>query len=384
MATNLYSASEQWSKRPADERFWNLTEMAAKCREYRNNAATATVNMRELTAASVAGNLTIAGPEGKPAILTNWAFTQMAQRISAPAGYLQTLPAHIAASCVNTGLRRMGSEGDGANVLFHSNGSLVARSFNSDDYARIWNCDLVDRLIQLVDSGWRVPPARPVAAGANTRIATEADVLKFSSHPQLGVKVGDVIGPAGLYASDHDAFVYLINEENRIEDGSDGGLSRGCFISNSEVGAGAFKIFTFLYKHTCGNHIVVGVKDMAELRIVHRGRNNEQYGYKMKVALREYANAGSSEETLMVKRAITQEIGGTKDEVLDKLFGMKILTRKKLEAAYDACVQQEDRLSPRSAYGMAQGITYLSQQTPYMDERVEMDRAAGKVMAISF
>jgi len=46
-----------------------------------------------------------------------------------------------------------------------------------------------------------------------------------------------MISPAGIYASDHDMFSFLVNEEYRIDDGSDGGLARGFFVQNSEVGA---------------------------------------------------------------------------------------------------------------------------------------------------
>ena len=45
-----------------------------------------------------------------------------------------------------------------------------------------------------------------------------------------------MIAPAGIYASDHDMFAFLVNEEYRIDDGSDGGLARGFFVQNSEVG----------------------------------------------------------------------------------------------------------------------------------------------------
>jgi len=75
---------------------------------------------------------------------------------------------------------------------------------------------------------------------------------------QQSLKVGDKIAPAGLYGSDHDMFAFMVLENRRIEDGTEGGLSRGAFFSNSEVGGGAFRIKSFYYRHVCGNHIVWG------------------------------------------------------------------------------------------------------------------------------
>ena len=39
---------------------------------------------------------------------------------------------------------------------------------------------------------------------------------------------------------------------------------------------------------------------------------------------------------------------------------------------------------PRTAWGMANGLTRLSQSLPYADERVALDRAAGKVLEMAF
>ena len=78
-----------------------------------------------------------------------------------------------------------------------------------------------------------------------------------------------MIAPAGLYASDHDCFAFMVNESVTVDDGSDGGLCRGFFVSNSEVGAASLK-FTSLYRSVCGNHIVWGAKQAQERHCPHR------------------------------------------------------------------------------------------------------------------
>lgn len=390
MALNLFQASKQWATRPDDERFWTLREMYEQCRGYAGLARQATVNVNALqVSASDAGDLQLSGDEGRPAKFTHWAFGQLCSRVGAPAGYLRELPAPMAASCLDYGLRRIGSDGAAeSKVLFHANGDLVCRSFTSDDYARIWNWEVIERLLQLAALGWRVPPARPARENQNgARPATEADILPNQGDFGLRVKVGDVIAPAGLYASDHDMFAFLVNESARIDDGSPCGLARGVFVTNSEVGAASLKVTRFLYRHVCGNHIVWDAKDVKELRIVHRGRNDHRFGFQMEAELRMYAEESASDDEARVKSAKRCSLGGNKDEVIDKLFGLRILPRKRLEQAYDYAEREADQrldVSPRSAWGFAQGITAMSQKEAYADARVELDRAAGKVLSIAF
>jgi hypothetical protein len=55
------------------------------------------------------------------------------------------------------------------------------------------------------------------------------------------------------------------------------------------------------------------------------------------------------------------------------------ISRKALEAGYDAVVPEQDG-DPLTAWGIAQGLTRSSQATPYADERMKIDRAAGKLL----
>lgn len=390
MALNLFAANDQWSKRPDDERFWTLREMFDACQGYASQARVAVVDYRQLRADAEGTALALVGPEGVPAQFTHWGFGQLCQRLSAPADYLRRLPAPVAAECVNAGLRRIGEDDSKSNVLFHQNGSLLCRAFLSDDYARIWNWEVLARLLELEPMGWRVPPARPARPDqAGARPATAADVLPNQGDFALRVKEGDMIAPAGLYASDHDMFAFLVNEERRIDDGTAGGLARGVFVSNSEVGAASLKVTRFLYRHVCGNHIVWDAKDVQELRIVHRGRNDRRFAYQLRSELRNYADETATDDQNRIRAAQRFEIAGTKEEVLDRLFGLKILPRKTIEAAYEHA-EAESALrpncgnSPRSAWGMAQGVTSLSQGEAYAEDRVRLDRAAGKILSMAF
>lgn len=382
----LFKASNQWSTRPDDQRFDSLQSLHNAVCGYRATAAQAVVPFNSLRTEAFDGEVMLTGKHGIAARLTHWAFGQLATAIAAPGAYLRTLPATLAAQNLNHGLAKAVDKTD-RQVLFHQNGSLLARAITSNSYTRIWNNDITSRLFPLQSAGWVVPPARPVRDGqAGSRIATEADVLpglKFG----LSIKVGDTIAPAGLYASDHDLFVFMVNDGVRIsEPGNPDGLARGFFISNSEVGAASFVVTRFLYRTVCGNHIVWGAKDVSEFRLRHIGSADDRAFRELHGTITRYANESASDDQARITKAYTFRLGATKEDMLDSLFGRKTLglTRVALADAHQACIELEPQLDPLSAWGMAQGLTRVSQDAKYGEDRVAIDRAAGKVLALAF
>jgi hypothetical protein len=182
-------------------------------------------------------------------------------------------------------------------------------------------------------------------------------------------------------------FVFMINESRRIsEPGNPDGLSRGFMAGNSEVGDSAFWLLRFLYRNVCGNHIVWGASQVSEIRIPHIGNADDRVFSKIRGELIKYANESASDDEARIRTATRFVLGATKDEVLDRLFSVKSLrlSRVKLNEAYDIVVTEEPNVDPTTAWGVAQGLTRLSQATPYADERVELDRAAGRVLNMAF
>lgn len=387
---NLYEASDQWAKRPADERYWNLDEMLGTARKHHQSAEEARVNLAQLKLAGRADNsLCLVDQQENMADLTNWSFKQLARRVAAPAGYLESLPSPIAAMALTHGLQKLGDDGGSCNVLVHNNGRYVCRSFMSDSYARIWNDEVIERLLVCRANGWRVPPARPAMENQpGARPATEADILNQKDFWGQ-IKVGQMIAPAGLYCSDHDMFAFMVNDEVRIDDGTDGGLARGFFISNSEVGAAALKVTRFMYAYICSNHIVWDVKDVEELKIIHVGRNAERFSWRVEQSLKSYAQESTAGDVARIKAAKNLVLGSNKEEVIDVLFKEKSIgmTKQSLEAAYvQAEIEYAEKRSsgiPRSAWGFAQGVTAMSQKTTFTDDRVALDRAAGRIMGLA-
>jgi len=383
---NLFQASNQWATRPDDERFWTLEDAYDASLAYARTAVEKNVKYADLRVEAADTDVVLVGKTNVPARLTNWAFGQLSARVGAPASFLRQLPPTLAAQNLNHLLKVKGTDLDEAQVLFHRNGNLLARAFTSDIYGRYWNHEVIGRARGLENRGWRVPPARPAHSGQKgTRIATAADILSITGGGGLSVNVGDEIGPSGIYVSDHDCFLFLINEAKRIDDGTPGGLSRGIFIKNSEVGASYLWALCFYFRHVCGNHIVWGAENVIEIKVRHVGDNVGSRFSEALVQLSKWADTAASVDEARIKSARSLLLGADRDAVLDVLFGKKSidLTRRQIEAGYDSCVPELDG-DPRSAWGIAQGLTRSSQLTSFADERDRIDRAAGKIVEFAF
>src|SRR6267378_7474602 len=356
----LTRASSEWSTRPADQRFASLPALHDAVLSHRNAAGIARMPFSGLHAKAVNGEVMLNGRTDTTAHLTHWAFGQLAQRAGAPASYLATLPAPLAADCINDGLAKRAKDDDAASdaqILFNRDGDLTARAITTDRYTRIWNSDVTSRLLRLEAQGWQ--PAPPAFDGSR-----------------------------GLYAGNQDMFAFLVDNDRRIfETLPGGGLSRGFFVWNSEVGAAAFGICTFLYEYVCGNHRVWGARDVSELRIRHTGAADDRAFAGLTAELRKYADASASEDEARITAARSFKLGADKDAVLDAVFALKIagLGRKLAESAYSLAEARTDWYGdPRTAWGFTGGLTELSRDLPNADARVALDRAAGKVLAVAF
>lgn len=377
MSLNLMQASTQWMNRPDDERFWTVQEMLEATKRYADNSRETSVRLHNLEARPFeAGFALYSKDSDKPAVFSHYSFGQLCNLIKAPASYLRSLPGETVATLVNHGIQqRAKDETSAMQVLMHRNGVWTMRAITSTHYDRVWNWELCTMLDRASHNGWVVPPARPVSSNsARQRPATESDVLRASSHSGLGIKVGDMIAPAGLYASDKDMFAFMVNENIGYNFGNGETLYRGFFISNSEVGDAYLRVTMFYYDTVCGNHIVWGAKNVREVKIKHMGQKAEQFKYYVGKAIKGIENSGH-QDLLQLEAARTIKLGSTKEEVL-KVAATKFgFTQKDAESVYAKSIEFEDiHGDPRTVWGFTSGVTRYSQQTPYADKRDELDR----------
>jgi hypothetical protein len=382
----LNAAHRQWCNRPADERFWKLADLHRHVETIRQRSTATPVGLDAIKVQATGDDDLVLTRGGGRLGFTNWSFGQLCRRVGAPASYLTALPATLAASCLNESIARDARERPqdaSVSLLHYQNGNNRLRAVTSLRYDRIWNADVTPRLLHLEADGWRTPPSRTGAVeGEESRPATEADCMGASF-----IRPGDMISPGGLYASDRDLFAFMVDPSKTINDGTDDGLWRGFFVQNSEVGDCSFILTFFLFRGTCGNHIIHGGKLLREIRIRHIGDANDRAFRAIRADLTEYANASAAEDEAMIVRAKSLVLGEDKDAVLDRLFGLKVATRQTLGAAWDRAIESatvDMDGSPDTAWGFAQALTRFSQTIPYADRRTDLDRAAGRVLALAY
>lgn len=389
---DLMQASREWATRPADERFETIQDLWMACRVSAEHATAQDIPISRLAITieqdgsdSKHSDIRLRTPQDSLKF-NNWSFQQFARRVGSPGDYIETLPSQIAADALNFNIQKAGKLD--AQVFFDRQNGIV-RSVTTPTYGRVFNHEIVRHLIELPGK-WVTPPARPVNAHQpGSRIATAEDVANYGAHghPDIGVKVGDWIAPAGLYASDRDMFAFLIDPTARIDDGTDNGLGRGFFARNSEVGNGTvMELITFYYRYICGNHIVWDACNVNIMKVKHSGRGARVRAFhNIQTELKAYAEKSTTEDVARIASAKRTELGSNKDEVVELVFEKKgLLPRKKVEEAYLAAEEHSDTDgSPRSVWGFVQGLTRISQLSRYADERTKLDRAAGEILALA-
>jgi hypothetical protein len=384
-APQLNAAHRQWATRPADQRFWNLQDMHGFVTTVKERSTETQTGLDALRVAHTADDDLVLTRGGGRLAFTNWSFGQLCRKIGAPAGYLADLPAPLAASCINESIKSAAKqEGNACKLLHYQNGSNRLRALTGPDYGRIWNTDVTSRLVRLSEEqGWRTPPTRTGGAeGEESRPATKADCMGASF-----IQPGDMISPGGLYASDRDMFAFMVDSQNPINDGSKDGLWRGFFAQNSEVGDCSWILTFFKFRGTCGNHIIHGGELLREIRIRHIGNANDKAMKALRADLTEYMHQSAAEEEAIIVRAQNLCLGKDKEEVMDRLFGLKVASRQILGAAWDRAIETAtvDEDGPvDTVWGYTQALTRFSQTIPHMDRRTDLDRAAGKVLALAY
>lgn len=361
--TTLMQASNQWATRPADERFTSLDALLAHTRHQREISKGMAIASRKLSAAPIVEDesrtrLVVLGPDGTPSVPTHWAFGQLASRVGAPASYLRTLPSDIAADAINYGLFKRPVEDTG--VLVRQNGHLELSAVTGPNYGRIWNADVVaalrDRFGNGIDGQFRVPG-------------------------EFGKAVEVTKANTTLYAGERDMFVFLADEQNRIDvpnrrNGEAGSLARGFFVWNSEVGSKTLGIATFLFDFVCCNRIVWGAEGYEEIAVRHTISAPERFVEEVAPAIEAYANKSTASITQAVEAAQAARIDTDKvDEFLRKRF-----TKAQAVGIKMAHMAEEDR-PIESVWDVTVGATAYAKGITWQDDRVDLERIAGRIMA---
>lgn len=354
----LMQASQQWSTRPADERFCSLPDMFNFAAEQMRHSKGVTVSSRSVTVepAPEGNGLIVAGPSSSYAP-THWAFDQLAQRAGAPAGYLRDLPAPLVADCLNWGMKYKREISDVGLLLYQNGGAPELRACTGPNYGRIWNAEIIEQMQKLFGDGvsgkWHIPGEFNIKAPITKQSTT-------------------------LYAGDRDMFAFLCDGEHDVEIkgrrfGQTGRMQRGFFVWNSDVGGRSFGLATFLFDFMCGNHIVWNVNGFDEIRIRHTASAPDKWLAEVVPALESYSNASTAGITEAIERARSARLDNPA-EFLASRFGSRMVDR------LNAIHLLEEQRPIETVYDVVNAVTAQAKSIPWIAQRVEMEREAGKLL----
>lgn len=364
---SLQEASRQWASRPDDQRFTSLDSLYEFARNQKEQSRSLAISSRRIEARPIAEDetrrsLVVIGPDGQPSLPTNWAFGQLAARISAPAGYLRTLPSDIAADAINYGLRQRNAEDVGA-LLRVGEGVPELAALTGPNYGRVWNADVVkaigDRFGNGIDGDFTVPGEFGKAVEVNKSNTT-------------------------LYASDRDCFIFLADEKNRIEfpnrrNGQPGSLARGFYAWNSEVGSQTLGIACFFFDYACSNRTIWGGTGFEEVRVRHTVSAPDRFIEEVTPAIESYANSSAAGVVQAIEDARAKRIG---DPDAVKEFLAKRFTKSKAEAISLAHFNDENR-PIENLWDASVGVTAYARGIKFQDERVALEKEAGKILRLA-
>lgn len=359
----LFQASQQWASRPNDERFVNLDEMFdfASDQMAHSRAIVKPANSIWLEPTDEGNGLLVKG-ETTSFAPTNWAFSQLCQRVGAPADYLRDkVPNALAADCLNFQYKT-GQRDEIGMLLYHNGGAPELRAVTGPNYGRIWNAEIIDELRKRFGNGM---PGN----GARWHIPGE-----FNRHDKPVTKESTT-----LYAGDRDMFAFLCDSTNTVEipnrrNGETGHMLRGFFAWNSEVGSRSAGWATFLYDYMCGNHIVWGATEYDEVRIRHTVSAPDKWLDEMIPALQSYANGSTDGITQAIAAARAKVLGDKTAEFLANRFGPR-----KVQALQTVHMAEEGR-PIETVFDVVTAATALAKQIPWIGPRVELEREAGKLL----
>ena len=175
-------------------------------------------------------------------------------------------------------------------------------------------------------------------------------------------------------------FLFLVDGNRDLDDPTDtshAGLFRGFILRNSDVGAAALTLDMFLFRAVCANNVIWGFRHVVGFRRRHVGASIQEAWTASLDSVRTALDADPAHDRLVLLRATSQELGSTRDAVVDTAVQRLELSQKQAAEAYTLAEAFET--NPRSVWGYVQGLTRLSQRTPWQDGRFTLDRAASRI-----
>lgn len=364
------TVSQQWAMRGDDERFLDLTSLRDRVRLYREESRIVDILPSEIRCSATEGALTfdVGGTQVQP---SHWAFDQIARAAEAPAYYLRTLPAELAAQNLSHGLAR--AEAKPVRAYVRENGSTTLRGITSVRYGRIYDNDVVDSVMKVAGNGtgdtrWKVPGCIDWSSEHGVSYNPNVEITKQNTT---------------LYASDRDVFLFLVDDRNPIEvgklaNGAPDLMFRGFYVWNSEVGSRTFGFASMYLRGVCQNRNLWGVEDFQEVTFKHTAFAPDRFLKEAEPSLLQFAEASTKRLIDGVKAAKNAIVARTDDERMDFLDKWGF-TQKAAKAVCET-VLLEEQTKPESVWDFAQGVSAYARACDFQDQRLKLETIAGRML----
>jgi hypothetical protein len=353
MQNNLMEASRQWATRPSDQRFETLESLRASVHSRRLRSRSVDLDIPAIEVAQKGETLAINSAIA-PCEPSHWAFGQFAGMLGAPANYLRKLPVNLAVDCLNAGLKSQPRDSMKFMTIASEDGGLnTLQAVTSTTYGRIWDADCVDAVGRIV----------------------ERTNGKFYNPKAYDIHSGEA-KPSGLYASDRDVFMFMIDGGSQLDIGPRAKLNRGFFVWNSETGAKTFGLMTFLFNTVCGNHIVWGAQNVNKLIIRHTKGGPYRFDSEAAPQLLAYANSSAVQEEETIRAAMVKALPAP--DAFDSWISPFGFTKGEINNAIETAKREEGQCA--TVWDLVQGFTAYARGFDYVDARVDLERRAGALL----
>jgi len=272
--------------------------------------------------------------------LTNWSLQQLCNKTQSPTSFMQTLSTDTAAAVLSERIERANLLGKIHNMLILdvSSGPVV-RSVVSPKYGRFWD------------------------------------------HQALQIAQKSRQEVSGVWINDRGIRIETRSLQT-FDDGSPGGLRLGVKWTNSEVGFSAYTGQATLIRKICSNGMTISA-DFGGFRAVHKGDIKSRIASEVAEFLRSIRGLDKEQIESFIQKLQHTRIAYDLEQLIQGLTRRFRIPAKLVESGFKACLPDQDG-DPLSIYGLANGLTRLSQEEPNFDKRDVIDGWAATIMQANY
>lgn len=343
--TQLLHASRELFRRPPDERFETLADLARHCQDVKERSHRLKEPGTEFRPVFHDGHVALQVNGHAPCRLNDWSFSQLCSIASAAKDTVNRLRPETAARVLAETLSQRTHEETELQALVLDN--AIVRAVNGEQYRRLWNADLLAMLQEF---------------------ATDF------TPPQKGFN-----GATGLYASEQDMFCFMIDPAGWTEIGGEA-FAPGFFVWNSEVGKRTVGISTFWFQAVCANHIVWDAIDVTEVARKHTGRVRESLADIRAVieALVEKRDARRDGFAKIIAKAMETRYGEDADDV-QALLAKAGFTQALAKRASEIARQK----GSFTLWSVVDALTQLARECKFAGARTDAEEKASAMLGLA-